>query len=203
MSNAIDTFKVRSHATGFMRPEIRCIYPDLPAMVGYAVTGRIRSAAPAGGAYSRKPWWDFVQTIPEPRIVVFEDIDDPPGTGAFWGEVNANIHRALGCLGVITNGSVRDLVEVHDVPFHYFAKDLTVSRAYVHLVDFGTPVTVGGLRLSTGDLLHADRHGVLSVPTEIASQLPEAAEKIIKKERTIIDFCRSARFTTEGLSKIS
>ena len=172
-------------------------------MVGYAVTGRIRSAAPSTQQYSRHPWWDFVLSTPSPRVVVLEDMDDPPGVGAFWGEVQANIHRALGCIGTVTNGAVRDLDAVRELPFHYLARNVAVSHAYVHLVDFGTPVTVGGLTVETGDLLHADRHGVLSIPLNIAEQLPAVCERITAKERTIIDFCRSSAFSVAGLKDLT
>jgi 4-hydroxy-4-methyl-2-oxoglutarate aldolase len=203
LANAIETFDVRSRATGFTRGEIRSIFDDLPPMVGYAVTGHIRSVAPSSQQYSRHSWWDVVLSVPPPRIVVLQDLDDPPGLGAFWGEVQANIHRALGCLGTVTNGAVRDLDAVRALPFHYFATKVSVSHAYVHLVDFGTPVTVGGLAVETGDLLHADRHGVLSVPPSIAAQLPDASDRILAKEKTIIDFCRSAGFSVGGLKELT
>src|SRR5262249_22005172 len=157
---------VRSRSEGFTTG-IKCVFPDLPVMVGYAVTGRIRSATATKESYSRRPWWEYVLSIPAPRVVVFEDVDDPPGVGAFWGEVQTNIHRALGCIGVVTNGCVRDLTEVRALPFHYFAGSIAVSHAYVRLVDFGEAVTVGNLTVRPGDLLHADQHGVLSIPAGI------------------------------------
>jgi regulator of RNase E activity RraA len=203
LANAIETFNVRSRAIGFTRSDIRSIFQDLPPMVGYAVTGRIRSAVPSDQQYSRHPWWDHIISVPPPRIVVLEDLDDPPGLGAFWGEVQANIHRALGCIGTVTNGSVRDLDAVRALPFHYLAGNVAVSHAYVHLVDFGTPVTVGGLTVATGDLLHADRHGALSIPWELAAQLPEVSERIIAKEKVTIDFCHSSDFSVTGLKKLT
>jgi 4-hydroxy-4-methyl-2-oxoglutarate aldolase len=202
LANAIETFDVRLRTEGFMGPEIRAIFPELPIVNGFAVTGRIRSAKASPATYSRRAWWEFVRTVPKPRIVVFEDLDDPPGVGAFWGEVNCNIHRALGCVGSVTNGSVRDLAEVKAIPFHYFARDVVVSHAYVHLVDFGTRVTVGGLTVETGDLLQADQHGVLSIPCELVSDLPAASEKLILQERRIIDFCRSDEFSVQGLAEM-
>jgi regulator of RNase E activity RraA len=203
LANAIETFDVRSRSAGFASADIKSFYPDLPVMVGYAVTGRIRSALPSEQQYSRHSWWDFVLTVPSPRVVVFEDLDEPSGIGAFWGEINANIHHALGCVGVVTNGSVRDLTEARSVPFQYFAKNVAVSHAYVHLVDFGTPVTVGGLVVRTGDLLHADQHGVLSIPSELAEKLPTASDRLIEKEKTVIGFCQSQAFSVDGLKKIS
>ena len=93
-------------------------------------------------------------------MVVVEDLDDPPGLGSFWGEVNGNLHRALGCVGVVTNGGVRDLEEVQALRFHFFAQHISVSHAYVHIVEAGTPVRVGGSSVRPGDLLHGDRHGL-------------------------------------------
>src|SRR3972149_3219093 len=110
VANGIEAFGVRGRNEGFVDAGVRCIFPDLGPMVGYAATPTIRTAQPG----ERRPapeLWAHVQSVPAPRIVVIQDLDDPPGIGAFWGEVNSNIHRALGCVGAVTNGSVRDLDE--------------------------------------------------------------------------------------------
>lgn len=206
VSNAIETFNVRPRNTGYMRPEIRCIFPDLGPVVGYAVTGKIRAnqQAPGGASYvKRSDWWDFIVSIPQPRIVVLEDLDDPPGAGSFWGEVNGSIHRALGCVGAVTNGCVRDLKEVREMGFQFYAQHVAVSHAYVHMVEFGKPVRVGGLEVKPGDLLHADLHGVHNVPLDLAPRIPEAVAKIVAAERRTIDYCHSPGFTLEGLKKLT
>ncbi len=202
MANAIETFDFRARNEGFMGADIRSIFPDMPTTLGYAVTGRIRSAAPSTRPYSPKAWWQHVLTVPEPRVLVFEDLDDPPGVGAFWGEVQTNIHRALGCVGVVTNGSVRDLLEVQALGFAYFARQVAVSHAYVHLVDFGSDVTISGVTVKEGDLLQGDRHGVLTLPIDRAPELPAAAVRLIARERRIIDFCRSKEFDVDGLAAV-
>jgi regulator of RNase E activity RraA len=127
------------------------------------------------------------------------DIDEPRGQGAYWGEVQANIHRALGCLGVVTDGTVRDLPEAEAVGFHFFSAHVSVSHAYVHMVDFGAPVKVGGLWIRPGDLLHGDQHGVVVVPPEIAPRIPEAAAKIEARERKMIAVCQKPGVTLEEL----
>jgi 4-hydroxy-4-methyl-2-oxoglutarate aldolase len=201
VANAIETFDVRPRTAGFMSPEIRCIFPQMAVMVGYAVTARARAAQPADGSYSRHGWWDAIAAMPSPRVAVIQDLDEPP-VGAFWGEVQSNIHRALGCVGTVTNGGVRDLLEVEPLGFQYYAGSVMVSHAYVHMVDFGEPVTIGGLEVRTGDLIHADRHGVQVVPPELVRAIPAAAESIIAKERTIISLCQSSAFTLDELKRI-
>ena len=170
-------------------------------MVGYAVTGRMRARTKGAGSYSRHGWWDAIVATPGPRVAVIQDLDDEP-VGAFWGEVQSNIHRALGVVGTVTNGGVRDLREADALGFHYFAGSVMVSHAYVHLDDWGTPVTIGGLEIRPGDLIHADMHGVQTIPLEIARELPAACERIIAKERTIIGLCQSTAFTLDALKKI-
>lgn len=205
VSNAIETFDVRPRNEGFLEPQIRCIFPDFAPMIGYAVTAKIRAKEPRGGAGSyveRTDWWDFIVSIPQPRVVVIEDLDDPPGVGSFWGEVNGSIHHALGCAGVVTNGGVRDLKEVREMGFHFFAQHVVVSHSYVHMVEFGKPVKVGGVEIKPGDLIHADLHGVHTVPLEVAERVPEAAAGIFERERRTIDYCHSPEFTLEGLKKL-
>ena len=145
-----------------MRPEIRCVFPQMGVMVGYAVTLKIQSVTPGakGAAIPHSVHWQDILKVPAPRVIVVEDLDEPSGLGSLWGEVNANMHKAMGCVGCVTNGSVRDLDEVEPLGFHFFASHIAVSHAYVHIVEVGTPVRVGGLTVRPGDLLHGDRHGV-------------------------------------------
>jgi regulator of RNase E activity RraA len=119
--------------------------------------------------------------------------------GTFLGEVHAEILRALGCVGGITNGSVRDVPAVEKAGFHLFAGGLAVSHAYAHIVEFGQPVVVGGLTVNPSDLLHGDMHGVLSVPADIAPEIPATAARMRAQERDVIALCRSAEFTLEKL----
>jgi regulator of RNase E activity RraA len=162
----------------------------------------MRAATPGGPGSGRGllRHWRNVAAQPQPRVAVVQDLDEPPAFGSLWGEVNANVHRALGCVGVVTNGGVRDLEEVHALGFHFFAADVVPSHAWVHIVDAGGEVRVGGLAVRDGDLLHADRHGVVSVPQAIAREVPRACAEVEARERRIIDFCRSPEFTLDGLA---
>ncbi len=146
--NAIETFNVRPRNQGFMSG-IRCMFPDLEPMVGYACTATMIADMPANekDRSATLAHRDNILKTPAPRVAVIQDLDEPRCIGSLWGEVNGNIHRALGCLGVVTDGGVRDLDEVHDIGFHFFAAEVIPSHAYVHLVDSGIPVKVGGLPL--------------------------------------------------------
>ena len=198
--NAIETFDVRPRSEGFMLG-IRCCFPGFEPLVGYAATATMRAAKAAsdadlGGAFRH---WDNILATPTPRVAVIQDLDDPPAFGSLWGEVNANIHTALGCKGVITNGGVRDLDEVEELGFHFFAAEVIPSHAYVHLVDAGAPVEVGGIRVSSGDLMHADKHGVTVIPHEIAREVAAACQRVEDGERRVINYCKSADFDVERL----
>ena len=202
LSNAIERFDIRPKDQGFMDPSIKCVFPEMGAMVGYACTVIVSSAQPPrGGGPTRKAYWDHLSKYPSPRIIVAHDVDQPP-RGAFWGEVNANIHRALGCVGVITDGTVRDLTEVRALGFHFFAPLISVSHAFAHLEDFDQPVTVGGLTVRPGDLIHADQHGALLIPHEIARQVAAAAAEVDQYEKPMISLCKSSQFSTEKLAKL-
>lgn len=203
VASAIEEFRVRLPNTGFANSSIQCIFKDLPPVVGYAATARIRTAIPPMEGYryhyERTEWWNHVLSIPSPRVVVLEDLDNPPGLGAFVGEVNANIFRGLECAAVVTNGGVRDLPEVRSLDFPIFAGNVSVSHAYAHIFDFGGPVIVGGLEVQPGDLIHADRHGVQTIPLEIAERIPAAADEIRQWRKGIVTLCRSANFSVEKL----
>jgi regulator of RNase E activity RraA len=203
VASAIETFRVRLPNTGFANSGIRCIFGEHSPIAGYAATARVRTSNPPmegrGYSYERTDWWNHILSIPEPRIVVLEDVDEPVGLGAFVGEVNANILLALGCGGLVTNGAVRDLNEVRPSGFQMFAGNVSVSHAYAHIFDFGGPVRVGGLIIRPGDLVHGDRNGVQTIPLEIAAKVAPMARKIIRRRQRLIGLCRSKDFSLDVL----
>src|SRR5262245_38069254 len=205
IANAIEMFDIRPRNTGFLSPEVRCLFPRLGVMVGYAFTAVISADLPAKGFRSihRFEYWGATAGIPGPRIAVIQDVDTPPCRGSFWGEVNSNIHRALGFIGTVTNGSARDLDEMEALPFHTFAGNPSVSHAYIHLIDFGGSVRIGGTVIAPGDLLHGDRHGVIVIPREVAASVAEAAAEVDSAERELIRYCQSPEFTVDGLTQAS
>src|SRR5215471_2463853 len=202
LANAIETFHERLRNEGFMDSSVRCLFPRLQPMLGYAATIKIRGSAPptADGKYSdRTDWWDYVLSVPAPRVVVVEDVSTRPGLGSLVGAVHMEILRALHCTGVVTNGSVRDIPAAESAGFHYFAGSVTVSHAYIHIVEVGTPVELGGLKIDSGNLLHGDLHGVQCVPLEIASEIPAVAARLAAKEQALIALCRSPEFSPDKL----
>lgn len=201
LANAIETFDVRLRNEGFANGTIRAQFTDLPTAAGYAVTARIRTATPppVGHYHDRTDWWSYIASVPAPRFVVVEDEGEPSGLGAFLGHVHANILRALGCVAYATNGAVRDLPGIRETGLQVLAGCTSVSHAFVHIIEFGTPVTIGGLRVSSGDLLAADRHGLLNVPAGIAERLPDAASHLLEQNQRVIEFCRSREFSLAGL----
>lgn len=208
VASAIETFHVRLPNTGFADSSLRCIFEDQPAMIGYAATARMRSSNPRMETtktydyYDRTDWWNNILSIPAPRVVVIEDVDEPAGLGAFVGEVHANILLSLGCIGIVTNGAVRDLPDIRPTEFQMFAGNVSVSHAYSHIFDFGGRVEVGGLQVHPGDLIHGDCHGVQTIPLEIADKVPAAAREIRQRRHQLVGLRRSADFTLEKLRQV-
>jgi 4-hydroxy-4-methyl-2-oxoglutarate aldolase len=200
IANAIEEFDIRPRDEGFANIDVRCMFPELGVMVGYAATAAIRAKGVGQG--DQAALWSHVRASPEPRVVVVQDLDDPPAHGSLWGEVNASVFQSLGCVGAVTDGSVRDLNEVRGMGFHFFARGAGVSHAYVRVESVGEPVRVGGLAIAPGDLIHADQHGVLLVPREIAAELPAAADRVIEREQTFIRWVRSPGFDPDRLAEM-
>lgn len=204
-SNAIERLKVRLRNEGSMSGSaVHCQFPDFPPMLGYAATGSIRttSAPIAGRAYHENMnWWRYVASIPAPRVLVLEDVDERPGAGALVGEIHATIARALECVGYVTNGSVRDLPAVEELGFHLFAGSLAVSHMYAHVSGYGKAIEIGGLKVQPGDLIHGDRHGVQTIPLSVAAEIPKVACQIRKEERELKELCQPGRFSLERLDK--
>ncbi len=202
LSNAIERLNVRPRNEGFMSGGTTCRFPHQPPVVGYAATGRIRSYMPPVTGkcyYDHIEWWHYLVSIPAPRIVVLEDFDNRPGFGALFGEVHARICRSLGCVAYVTNGAVRDLDKIEPLGFQLFAGSVSVSHAYAHIVDFGDPVEIGELQIRPGDILHGDRHGILSVPQELVEKLPPMAERIRSEESELFALTESPDFSVEAL----
>src|SRR5260370_38330078 len=140
LANAIETFHERLRNEGFVDRSVRCLFPRLQPMAGYAATIKIRGSAPptVDGPYpDRTDWWDYVLSVPAPRAVVVQDVATRPGLGSLVGAVHMNILRALHCTGVVTNGSVRDIPAAESAGFHLFAGSVAVSHAYLHIVEIG------------------------------------------------------------------
>ena len=205
VANAIERTRVRLRNEGFVHGTARCLLPKLhPPMLGYAVTGVIRtSSQPVRGGwyYDRIDWWRHFLAVPAPRVMVLCDADEVPAFGAFVGSVHAHIALALDCVGCVTNGAVRDLPQLEGLGFHVFAGGLSPSHAYAHVVEWGGEVQIGGLRIAPGDLVHGDVHGVQTVPLPVAAQLPEIVEDLDRQERELFALCQSRGFSLDELAK--
>jgi len=202
VANAIETFGVRLRNTGFSDSSIQCMHKNAAPMVGYAATVRVRTSEPpmeGESYYYRLDWLDFFSSIPSPRILVLEDLDPHPGLGAFIGDVHQNILHALECIGIVTNGALRNLETAKILQLQMYAKNLSVSHAFAHVLDFGGCVKIGSMDVRAGDLMHGDMHGVQTVPVEIASKIPEVARKMKEEEQEIIELARPDLFTVEKL----
>ena len=202
--NAMEIVAPERRLIGYTTKPLVCPFPDLPPIVGYARTVTIRSVLkstlPAAEQSKRRiAYYEYVGTGHGPRITVIQDIDGPDaGYGAFWGEVQSNVHKALGCLGVITDGSIRDIPQWAP-GFQALAGSIGPSHAHVHLQNFDETVSVAGMIVRPGDLIHADNHGAIVVPFETAEKLPAACDLLARREEVILSIARSKDFTIEKL----
>jgi len=189
--NAIESFKIQKNTVGFMSPAIRSMIPYDRPVLGYACTAKISALEPATSAQKEltTPYFEKFAQFKLPTIAVIEDIDEEP-IGSFWGGINSSIHMALGCKGVVTNGGIRDLKDVEEIGFRYFSKYILVSHAYVHLTEIDCMVEVGGLKIKPGDLIHADIHGVTTIPSSIAGKLAKACKEVFDSENYVIEKCK-------------
>lgn len=204
IANAIELFNVRSKIEGFMSPDIKPILPIKKTIVGYAATIKISSINSQKNKKEniRLNYYKKVKDSLKPTIVVVEDIDSP-SIGSFWGEITVSIHKALGCIGTITSGGVRDLKEVDKIGFGYFAKNILVSHGYIHIIDYNCQVKVGGLLIKPGDLLCADMHGAILIPLSIASKLSPICQKLQYSEKPVLGKCKQYFDKSSGLLSIN
>jgi len=200
--NVIEIVAPERRGHGYTTRHLHCPFPDLPPRVGFAKTAtmRARDPVPASEGYMQKrlDYLDYVASEPRPSWVVIQDLDEPAGHGAFWGEVQSNVHKALGCHGVVTNGCVRDIPMIA-AGFQMLAGSIAPSHAFVHVVDFGGEVTVHGMTVKSGDLLHADRHGAVVVPVAKIAAMRGALDLLSKREARIIEAARATNATVENI----
>ncbi|MEO6023689.1 MAG: RraA family protein [Burkholderiales bacterium] len=201
IANALEIVFGERQTTGFTTQTPLVANEKLPPMVGYARTAMIRSSTPFDAKTARKnllAYYEYVAQPPQPTIAVIQDVDSRPGLGAFWGEVNTHVHWGLGCIGMVTNGSMRDL-DVMQPNFQCLAATLSPSHAWVHVVEFGSKVDVLGMNVADGDIIHADRHGAVLIPAHTLEKLPAAIDFMARKEKVILDAAKSAGFTIDTL----
>lgn len=204
--NALELAMGTRTAQGFTRGTVVAAPSSLPPMLGFARTARIRAATPSSAPASevhatRLAYYRYVaDTNGLPCIVVMEDQDDTPGIGSFWGEVNSHVHRGLGLAGVLTNGSVRDLGMLAP-DFPVLAGSVGPSHAFVHVEAVGVPVSVFGLAIRPGDLLHADLHGAVVIPPGLAAELPRCIDAVMRKEAPILAAARAPGFGIAALER--
>jgi len=161
--------------SGFNMEETRDFMPEFGPMVGYAVTVKVKPSEPASNPNAWAEYREYIASLPGPKIIVMQDLDKPLVYGSFWGEVTANTHKTLGCVGVIVDGAIRDLDEMRSAGFKALARRLCVGHAYAAPLSWGEPVEVFGTTVNTGDLIHADKHGFLIIPEEDQSRILEAS----------------------------
>lgn len=188
----------------FNLEETKDFMPQMGPMVGYAVTVVIEpgnAAHPKNNTNAWSEYRQYIASVAGPKIVVVQDLDKPQVYGSFWGEVNANIHHALGCVGTITDGSIRDVDEMNNAGFKALSKRLSVGHAYSTPVKWNCEVEVFGTKIKPGQLIHADKHGFLTIPQEDEQGLLDASRFMDANEcNTLIAAARNA--TGKSMDKI-
>lgn len=201
--NALEIVAPERRTLGFTHKPLSCLDPSLPPMVGYARTATIRAReAPRLAAEEmRKRRGDYYEYVAKggatPSVIVIQDLDPEPGFGAFWGEVNTNVHKSLGALGCVTNGSFRDIDAC--APGFQLLGVIGPSHAHVHVVSYGGHVNIHGMGVNDGDLIHADRHGAVIVPHDVVTKIPATADLLGRREAVILDACKAPDFDIDKL----
>jgi regulator of RNase E activity RraA len=199
--NAIEAFRVRDDTEGFTGASVRCLTPELGVMVGYAVTATCDSMTP-GRARGRQQFmalWDALAASPRPAVLVFQDVSPRASHSVHLGDVMATIAVRLGAVGAVTDGAVRDLEGIRPLRFHLFARGVAPSHGTFNVVDVQVPVTVDGVPVAPGDLVHADPNGLATIPGEIAGRLYAECRAVHERERGLREYVVGRDFTLDGL----
>lgn len=200
VANAIERFTIRPRVEGYAGYDLRCAFPKMGTMMGYAVT----CTADSTTEYRKDDrgllhLWDALEAAPKPAVLVIQDIGRDKLRGCHMGEVMATIAKALGAVGAVSDGGLRDVLEVEALGFQYFCPGFVVSHGRPFILDVNVPVTVSGMHVQPGDLLHGDVNGVLVVPEEVAAKTADEAMKVREAEKVILDLARAPGFTVAKL----
>ena len=203
LANAIEYFGVRGRVEGFAGWELRCAFPQLGSMAGYAVTCTADSTtASRRDDRGLLRLWEAVEAAPKPAVVVIKDIGPDRSRSCHMGEVMATTAKALGAVGCISDGGLRDVNEVKSLGgFQYFCPGFVVSHGNPVICEVNVPVTLAGLSVEPGDLLHGDVNGVLVIPESIADRVVEQALRVREAEREVLDFLRKPGLTVDALRR--
>jgi regulator of RNase E activity RraA len=199
--NALEIALGGRFTTGFTRQRVIAAFPKLPPIVGYARTATVRCSVPFDPAARKErltAYYDYLAQGDRPTVSVVQDVDSQAGLGAFWGEVNTTVHWGLGCVGAITNGSMRDL-DMMCPQFQCLAATLSPSHAYIQVLDCGKTVDVLGMVVSHNDIVHADYHGAVVIPQSALAKLPDAIDLMARKEKVILDAARQPGFSPQKM----
>ncbi|WP_040891322.1 RraA family protein [Zavarzinella formosa] len=200
--NVLELFAVRPRTAGYMDGRIRACYPKLPPMVGYAQTATFRAGSPArsGDVYAGLgKQVEILAEYPGPAVVVFQDIDDPC-VAATFGEVMCTTYKSFGAVGLITSGAGRDLDQVEPLDFPCFTNGTICSHGDCQIVQLDLAVRVGGVTIYPGDLLHGDRNGVTTIPTELSALVVEGCTRLMTAESVVLDYVKSGKPTPAGFT---
>ena len=204
--NAIEVAQGQRGFAAFTRSTMLSSAPKEPPIVGYARTAKIAAIAPPSDPPEtikarRMDYYKYMAEAALPAVAVIEDMDYPDCIGAYWGEVNTTIHKGFGLSGAVTNGVMRDL---GDLPagFPVVAKSIGPSHGFVHVREIGSQVSICGLSVSDGDLIHADQHGVLVVPTDVIGALQATIQKLLTTERIVLDAATKGSFDFETFQQV-
>ncbi|MCH2128236.1 MAG: RraA family protein [Pirellulaceae bacterium] len=204
--DTVEQFNLRPRTEGLMDTSVKALLPGLGPIVGYACTAKVVGALPQAAGercVESRDVWNYVEQARHPSVMVIQDLDQPPARSCAWGDVAASIFLRLGCVGAVTNGGVRDLPDVEELGFQLCAPSPVVGHAHIRWVEIDTPVTVGSLVVYPGDLIHADEHGVMTIPAEIdLEKLLEFIDKFLASEKTIVDYCQQDGFDLDQLCEI-
>jgi 4-hydroxy-4-methyl-2-oxoglutarate aldolase len=201
--NVVELFDLRPRNAGYMNDTIKACFPQMPPMVGYALTSLFRSMAPprGGDVYaSLTKQLDRFAELPGPPVVVFQDVDLPIAAATF-GEVMCTTYKSFGAKGLITSGTGRDLDQVERINFPAFTSGTTCAHGYSHILGVGMPVVVGGITIYQGDLLHGDRNGVSTIPHEIAAEVAEGCRELMAAEDIILKYVKGPSITVAGFEE--
>jgi len=200
LSNAIELLKVRPPREGFTPLQVRPLFPEFGRMCGYAVTAQVETVTESEASDLERfvELYEAVARSSKPAVIAFQEVGGYPDYAAHCGEVMATIFKRLGAIGLVTDCAVRDIPEVRALGFHYFARGAVVSHANFRIVRVGVPIQVLGLPVSTGDILHGDENGLLSVPHGYEKAIADAVDKVRSRERSLMDWVRSDHFNLGG-----